>query len=550
MHHRCAFARIILVVVFAAATRPAAAQTPCANTDSLTFRTVDLAGETAELARLTELDGGSALHSFMLRRTSTAYTSVACAQGSDLRSLAAHAATRTDGRLTLTPIQLRNAYNTGYAVDQNNGALWEGRGLSSALTGGVRLKYGILSAAFAPTIAYQQNRLFETAVVFDSARSEFANAWQRGIDYPQRFGPDAFWTLDPGQSYIRADYAGVGFGFSTENLWWGPARVNPIIMSNTAAGVPHIFLESSRPLNVGIGNAEFMILAGRLDESRYFDFDPDNDVRFLSGIAAVLEPRGLEGLFLGGSRVEHRAVKPGDLGLGELIFGPFRDVRENQVDDNQLLSLFFRWAGSESRLEVYGEWAREDHWGTKELFVQAPDASQAYTIGLQKVVRIGGNRLRLGAETTHLEDALPILHAGRGVLSFYTHSKVIQGHTQRGQLLGAAIGPGSESQTVNADLFWKHGRTGLELERTRYDDDTYHAVWSVHYGPSAHDVEVSATVTHTLPAGPFLLDGALGYSHRYNRSFIGLDGTSPAYTRDSNWSFDVTATFNPFLTLF
>ncbi len=549
MHH--IKSRISLVVVaFLCAARIVHAQSTtaiCTQSDTLRFTSSDLAGETADLARVVELDGKRTIHSHMIRRASTVTTAAVCANDeSDMGALARRFATpHRASRLSIAPMRVRLIDNSGYASDRNNGALWAGRGVSGEVSGGLELRAGVFSAAIAPVIAYQQNSDFDFLPVTDPNYSVYSTPWRRTIDYPQRYGPESFTTIDPGQSYVRADYAGVGAGVSTENLWWGPSRRNPIIMSNTAAGVPHLFLESSRPLDVWVGKAEFVMFAGRVVESPYFDKLPENDARFLSGVAAVLKVRGLDGLFIGGSRVEHVGVKPEDLSLGDLLLGPYRGITENAQDDNQLLSLFFRWASPESGFEVFGEWAREDHWGTGELLILAPDASRAYTIGLQKILRLGAKRLRITGETTHLEDALPILHAGRGIVNYYTHTDVRQGHTQRGQILGASIGPGSEAQFIGADLYWEYGRTGLSFERVQYDADTYNAVWSSAYGyANAHDVELTTAVTQAMPAGPFLLSGSLGYSYRYNRSFLGLDGVNRDFRRESNWSFDIAATLN------
>ncbi len=58
---------------------------------------------------------------------------------------------------------------------------------------------------------------------------EYMDPWYgTSLDMPQRFGADPFWTLSPGQSYLRLDHAGLAAGVSTENMWWGPAVRNSI----------------------------------------------------------------------------------------------------------------------------------------------------------------------------------------------------------------------------------------------------------------------------------------------------------------------------------
>jgi hypothetical protein len=195
---------------------------------------------------------------------------------------------------------------------------------------------------------------------------------------------------------------------------------------------------------------------------------------------------------------------------------------------------------------VYGEWAREDHWWDWVSLLKSLDASHAYTLGLQKVVRRGDNALRIAAEISHLADALPI-RINRGVLPFYTNTSVIQGHTHRGQLLGAPIGTGAETQQLGADYFWRGGRTGFSVERTRYDDDAYNAFFAPIYGAHARDSEMSLRLGHMTTFDALSVDAELGWSLRYNRSFLGLDNLEDTrrYRRTDNWSVRLGARWIP-----
>jgi hypothetical protein len=213
-----------------------------------------------------------------------------------------------------------------------------------------------------------------------------------------------------------------------------------------------------------------------------------------------------------------------------------------------LLTAFFRWATAPAGLEVYGEWAREDHWGTWDQLLRNLDSSQAWSLGLQKLLRRGDNALRFSAEITHLADALPSRFAARtGPIAFYTNTSVTQGHTHRGQMLGAPIGSGAESLFLGGDYFWRAGRTSLSIERARYEDDVY----SVHFAPRfrahARDAELSLRAGHLTAFGPLSIDAELGWSMRYNRDFLGLDSIEygDAYRRDDNWSLRTRLRWTP-----
>jgi hypothetical protein len=58
--------------------------------------------------------------------------------------------------------------------------------------------------------------------------------------------------------------------------------------------------------------------------------------------------------------------------------------------------------------------------------------------------------------------------------SFYTSPVVPQGYTQRGQVIGAAIGPGSSSQWFALDRLDRSFDLGVFAGRIRWDTDAYY----------------------------------------------------------------------------
>jgi hypothetical protein len=505
-----------------------------------------------DFQRLAELAGVLPSLPRLARRVSETGGRTACAPASALPWQApAPAVVAGRVRLEMVPPTLRAELNSAYPRNVNNGALWAGRGVSAALSGGVRVAAGPVSGALAPALVWQQNAAFEVAASSLEERSPWVHAYHGAwVDLPQRFGDGAFHRLDPGQSHIRLDVGPVAAGASTENLWWGPALRYPLIMGSTAPGFPHVHAGTSRARGVGIGRLEAQLVWGRLRESPYFDFDPDNDERFLAGVAAGFEPRWLPNLFVGGSRVFMQRFVPGAQSLGDYVLGPYRGVRANPLDDelgdNQLLSLFARWAHPAAGLEVYFEWGREDHWADLDELVAVPDASQAVTLGMQKVFAGAGRWVRVAAEATRLNDALPYGAGFRsGPLTWYTHGQVIQGHTHRGQLLGAWVGPGADAQFLAIDVFSPGGRTGGFLERVRRDADIYRMRWSRDFGPAGHDVELTAGVRQLRFIRGFDLEWGASYSHRSNRAFLGMYDSPPRRRVEHNIGAHVQLGWNP-----
>lgn len=78
--------------------------------------------------------------------------------------------------------------------------------------------------------------------------------------------------------------------------------------------------------------------------------------------------------------------------------------------------------------------------------------------------------LRLGTEATYLEPSTTFRI--RPVTTSYTSATVPQGLTNRGEVLGASIGPGSSSQFATADVLAASWRLGIVLGRTRFDNGT------------------------------------------------------------------------------
>ena len=188
----------------------------------------------------------------------------------------------------------------------------------------------------------------------------------------------------------------------------------------------------------------------------------------MSGIIGVISPKGVTGLELGAARFFHESwpseglslsnfTKPFESILKAGLDDPTRLSNAGQSPDNQLASVFARWAFPRSGFEVYAEYGHEDHnWNFRDFLLE-PDHSGGYVLGLTKILRSSPkNFYAIRAETMNLQ--VSQLIRGRGEGPFYVHSAQQQGHTERGQILGATAENGGSATLLAVDRYHPKGR--------------------------------------------------------------------------------------------
>jgi hypothetical protein len=253
------------------------------------------------------------------------------------------------------------------------------------------------------------------------------------------------------------------------------------VLGNNAGGFPHLFAGTGLPVNIGIGRVHGRVMWGRAEQSPYSPVQSGETSRFVTGAVGVFTPRGLDGLEVGVSRFFHVAWPEGGPGMDDFL-KPFEGVGKASLDStgigpdgrnsphNQLASAFFRWVFPRAGVEAYGELGREDHsWDFLDWALE-PDHSSGYVLGLRKVWRQdGGSRLvSLHAETMNTEVS-HILRV-RTQSPFYRHTDTPQGHTLRGQVLGAPSGYGGGGSVVGLDIYRPAGRWSVQWMRQRVGD--------------------------------------------------------------------------------
>ncbi|MDZ7780371.1 MAG: capsule assembly Wzi family protein [Gemmatimonadota bacterium] len=417
--------------------------------------------------------------------------------------------------------------NTGHPFGGNDGVAWQGKGLTTALDLGAWARWGWLSVRAQPTVTVSQNAAFDLAPETPSGMPEVAYPWRR-IDMPQRFGDGTVTTVHPGDSEIRLDARGVTLGLSSRNLWWGPGIHHSILMSDNAPGIVHGFLGTRSPVDIWIGDLEAQWVWGRLGQSDHYDPSVEDTDRFLTGLALTYQPAFVEGLHLGATRMFYGYVPEGGPELGD-FFLVLQGVRKEGLAtpdnpqgndrEDQMLSLFMRWVFPESGLELYGEWARNDHsWNFRDYFME-PEHSQGYVLGLRKATSLeDGRRLAVGAEMINLQRGRTT--EVRPTPVFYAHHIVRQGYTNEGQAIGSNVGPGGNAQVITTELYEDWGRARLLLERRIHDNDAYYAFAEANdLDFCCHHVGLSAGLEALVFAGPFDLGGGLTLTRELNRYF-------------------------------
>ena len=131
----------------------------------------------------------------------------------------------------------------------------------------------------------------------------------------------------------------------------------------------------------------------------------------MSGIIGLITPKGFDGLELGAARFFHQAWPEDGLSLNDFT-KQFESILKSSLGespDNQIASVFARWAFPRSGFEIYAEYGREDHnWDFRDLILE-PDHSGGYMLGITKILRSSPESFyAIRAETMNLQVSQPI----------------------------------------------------------------------------------------------------------------------------------------------
>ena len=254
------------------------------------------------------------------------------------------------------------------------------------------------------------------------------------------------------------------------------------------------------------------------------------------------QPKWIPRLSLGFSRVVQQyaeTAKENNDYLGA-ISNLFRE--NDKFDDivrDQLASLFFRYFWTKTKSELYFEFARNDAAFNIRDFFMEPNHSAAYLFGFRKLFPFAGKKnqfIETSFEWTILSQSSS--RAFRNASTFYIHSSVRQGYTNRGEILGASIGPSSNSQTLEVNWVSGLNKIGVTLERYTHNEDLYIDLFTDIRDFLRPWVDASLFLNGSWQFDNMIIDGHIGFikSFNYQYQIITATGFKPGHVDVPNFS--------------
>jgi hypothetical protein len=442
-------------------------------------------------------------------------------------------------KLQFVPATLIQQYNSQLPYDWNLGSMIPSKGYQVMASVGMHAAIGKhICIQIAPEFVYAANNYFEglSSQLTDRAWADRYRFWNTS-DIPERFGTGSYTKVFAGQSYIRYNTRSISFGISTENLWWGPGYRNSLIMSTNASGFLHASINTIKPIVTGIGRFEGQVIGGQLKSSGFlppriysvynnaFVYQPKEEKdRYIAGMVLSWNPKWTPGLYLGISKASYLYTSdisnPLDVLPLQGFYGRARTQTEKDGTKASMGSLFVRYTMPSEQAELYMEFGRKDISLMPWNILQSDSYRRAYVAGFRKIfnTKKTDEHIQLAIELTQMQ--APTAELIRDPDSWYTHRYVRQGYTNLGKPLGAGIGPGSNSQTL--ELAWVKGlkKIGIQFERVRYNSDFYYYAYEYTLDFRRHWIDISTTFKADWNFKNLLLSAQLGIIRSYNYQWL------------------------------
>ncbi len=428
--------------------------------------------------------------------------------------------------------EFHTEFNSHHPYYSNNGAMVPSKGFKSLTSVGVHIEAPFLSIQLRPELYLSQNKPYEGFP--DTLSTRF---WDRRYvlynqaDLPEQFGEGNIRDILIGQSHALIYFKGMGLGISTENLWWGPGKRNSLIMSNNSRSFAHLTFRSQKPIQTFIGAFEWNVIGGRLEQSGFIPpqrgdnldgsrfVNKSDDWRYLSAISLVYSPKWTPGLSFGVNRAiqQYSEFTKDTKSYFPILINLFRKNDPLERDEfriDQLISTFIRWRWVKAQAEIYFEYGRNDAAFNARDALLSIDHSRAYTAGFSKVFTLDKNAVQVSYEHTQMSQTSGYLI--RNALSWYMHAGVRQGYTHRGEVLGSAIGPGSNLDHINVSYLKGINRFGLTIERWVHDNDFHYFAFTDIRDFRRFWVDYTFGADFDLAYKNFMFTGALRYTRSLN----------------------------------
>ena len=461
------------------------------------------------------------------------------------------------------------SFNTKAPYGQNDGALWQGKGFNTSLTGGVRFESYGFEFTFKPQFCLSQNMNY--AIMNNSAyySNPYAYIWgygnNSGADAPQRFGDQSFFTFDLGDTEARWSWHSFTVGLGTETIWLGPAWLNPLLHSNNAPSYPKFDIGLRKTeiripfVDWYVGDIEARVWLGRLSESKFFDEDPTNDHNQITGWTFSFAPSILPGLTLGVNKI---TLTKWNIKEFYKYLDPTTGLRgaaySNFVED-QKVSFILDWLIPKGGIDIFAEFGLDDHvnYGdTINSYITHYWHTFTYTFGLKKEVPISrkhniNSEIIFEWNNTEMSQDFQT----QWWYSFGFHNLITQGYTNKGQWLGSGIGYGGQSQYLGFKVYYPIGESLFFINR--YNPDNNFLFKEAIFASASGEVDASGTLHARtwnyykgvlaigLQSNFFTKEGIiLGGGITYVRIANPLYNQSAEYETWNNLQFLLTAKYN------
>jgi hypothetical protein len=395
---------------------------------------------------------------------------------------------------------------------------------------------------------------------------------QNNIDDYRTLGNDAVNEFNFGQSRIGLKYDQFAVGISNENLWFGPGRKNSLVMTNNASGFAHAYLQTNQPIKTKIGQFEAKLILGILQPTNFTH--PDDSImrtiwdgaitpkikndRNLQALTINYNPKWMPNFYIGYAFTSQQYKS--DSALIDYKLDP-------KNNDMSFGSIMFRYILPKDHVEFYGEFGQPNQAPWPRNFF-SDSVKTGFVFGARKLFmnKKQSSFFDLSVEVTQLQlmDPRQIFVEGSPFgppkyTSWYTSPYIRQGYTHKGQLLGASIGSGSNSQSIA--LSWNKGfnKIGLFFERLVHNSDFYHYAYLTgllgYSRADAYWVDLNGGVEvqfmpykNILIAGTYQSTNAMNYRWVKNVNDISVDKfAEPGIDSDkynSQFNFSVKFLFN------
>ena len=417
------------------------------------------------------------------------------------------------------PILNKIQYVQDHPYNWNDGAMIPAKGWQQLARFGFNTHWKFIELQIAPEYVTAQNQKFDAFPAgADPVLWRDYYRFYNFIELPERMGENPYNKLLFGQSFLKLHYKKWAIAVSTANKWWGPAQRNALLLSNTAAGFPHISISNQEPLTTRVGKFNFEIMAGKVTNGMWepsesympfrgnklfipkdavwnniqylqkdengkdvlvYDYyvGKNNKQRIINGINLNYQPKWIPSLTVGLEQTYMQYEKDMIYWQDHIpVKNIFTSIANDRIEKPIIQTAFyFNYEMPQAHTSFYGEvgWNLTNT-SLRNWLIQ-PDKGYASTWGMKKIFPTSKKYYwELLAELTQVQLLTRAEQFSTGVPpSWYLGAHVREGYTNDGQLLGAGVGPGGSSQTMEFNWRKNSNRIGLTLERRGHNTDFY-----------------------------------------------------------------------------